>query len=72
MYIYTLQVFTLKGTRNEINRNDCTFYKIYLFISKISKECIDSCKCVNKLILSYSAHQEPLLKAPRANTLPVL
>ena len=26
-----LQVFQLKGTRNEINRNDSTFYEIYTF-----------------------------------------
>ena len=41
-----LQVFVLKGTRNEINRNDCAFYKICTFTSK---ECINSCKCVNTL-----------------------
>ena len=49
-----LQVFTLEGTRNEINRNDCTFYKIYTFISKV---CINLHKCVNNLILSHSAHK---------------
>ena len=49
-----LQVFTLEGTRNEINRNDCTFYKIYTFISKV---CINLHKCVNNLMLSHSAHK---------------
>ena len=53
------QVFTLKGIRNEINRNDCTVWKICTFISN---ECINSCSCVNLIILSYSAHKEPLFK----------
>ena len=52
-----LQVFQLKGTRNVINRNDSTFYKIYTFyLEKIH----NSCKCAHNLILSYSAHKEPL------------
>ena len=34
------------AVRNEINRNDCAFYKICTFTSK---ECINSCKCVNTL-----------------------
>ena len=49
-----LQVFTLEGTRNEINRNDCIFYKTYTFISKV---CINLHKCFNNLILSHSARK---------------
>ena len=64
-----LQDFQLKGTRNEINRNDSTFYEIYTFYFE---KMHNLCKCVNNLILFYSAHQEPLFSAPHANTLPVL
>ena len=52
-----LQVLQLEGTRNEINRNYSTFYEIYTFYLE---KMHNSCKCVNNLILSYSAHKEPL------------
>ena len=42
-----LQVFKLKGTRNEINRNDSTNLHFYF------EKKHNSCNCVHNLILSY-------------------